>query len=333
MKNLTFNNSLYFLLLILFSGSVLTVTGQPAEKLINKEYNISQGFTLGIDNEYGEINIVNWNQDRVAVEISITVEAKSESKAEEILKQIEIDISESKTAVYFDTEVEQINVTGKTKINVKYDVKAPAYINAVLEQSYGNVYIQELTGTAELEIRYGNLTATSLVNRQAEGWNTLDLKYGNASIENVSALSAEIKYSELAVSESRMLETESAYSKLNFGKVSRLNAECKYDKLNMDLLEGTLEVDGAYTNVTVGTISNGFSEVFVDLAYGNFKAGLESQAAFAIEADISYGSVQIPDGDYQVEKEAASESVWGRVGGKSDAKILADIKYGNLVLE
>ncbi|MDF1571616.1 MAG: hypothetical protein P1P82_08380 [Bacteroidales bacterium] len=333
MKTQIFKNSKYFLLMILFSGSVLTMSGQPAEKKISREYSVSEGFTLGIDNKYGEINIVNWEQDRVTVDITITVEARSESKAEELLKQIEIDISESKSEVYFDTEVEKINAGGKTTINIKYDVKAPAYINAMLEQSYGEVYIQELTGTAELEIRYGSLRATSLVNREQNSWNTLDLKYGNATIENVSALSAEVMYSELTVNTSQVLETESAYSKLFFGTVSELSAECKYDKLNVDLLEGILEVDGAYTNVSVVTISQGFSQVFIDLAYGNFKAGLESQAAFAIEAEVSFGSIRIPDGDYEMEKEATNQAVRGTIGGKSAAKILADIKYGNLVLE
>jgi len=333
MKSQIFKNSKYFLLMILFSGSLLIVSGQPSEKKISKEYTVSEGFTLGIDNEYVEINIVNWDQDRVTVHITISVEARSESKAEELLKKIDVDISESKSKVYFDTEVEQINVGGNTKINIRYDVKAPAYINAMLEQSYGNVYIQELTGTADLEIRYGSLRATSLVNKEKGSWNSLDLKYGNATIENVSALSAEVKYSELSVSTSHVLETESAYSKLFFGRVSELSAECKYDKLNLDLLDGILEVDGAYTNVSVGTISNGFSQVFIDLAYGNFKAGLEKQAAFAIEADVSYGSISIPDGNYEMEKEATNEAVRGTIGGRSDAKIFADIKYGNLVLE
>lgn len=333
MKNQIFKNSKYFLLMILFSGSVLTISGQPAKKQISKEYNVSEGFTLGVDNKYGEINIVNWDQDRVTVDITISVEARSESKAQELLNQIEIDISESKSEVYFDTEVEQINAGGKTTINIKYDVKAPAYINAMLEQSYGNVFIQELTGTAELEIRYGSLRATSLVNADQNVWNTLDLKYGDATIENVSALSAEVMYSELTVNASQVLETESAYSKLFFGKVLELSAECKYDRLTLDNLEGILEVDGAYTNVSVGTISRDFSQVFVDLAYGNFKAGLENQAAFAIEADVSFGSIRIPDGDYEMEKEATNQSVRGTIGGRSAAKILADIKYGNLVLE
>jgi hypothetical protein len=333
MKSLIFKNSMYVLLVILFSGSALTVSGQAAEKRISKEYRINQGFTLGIDNSYGEINIVNWEQDAVAVDITITVEARSESKAEEILKKIEIDISESSAEVYFDTEVEQINTGSNTTINVVYDVKAPAYINAMLEQSYGNVYIQELTGTAELEIRYGGLMATSLMNQDKNSWNVLDLKYGEATIEKVTALSVEVKYSELTVKESQVMEIESAYSKLFFGKVMELSAECKYDKLNLDFLKGVLEVDGAYTNVSVGTISNGFSEVLVDLAYGNFKAGLDKGAAFEIEADISFGSIRIPDGDYEMEKEATFEEVRGTIGGGSGAKILADIKYGNLVLE
>lgn len=333
MKNQIFKNRYAILLMVLFSGTLMTVSGQTSEKRINKEYNISEGFTLGIDNEYGEINIVNWDQDVVDVEITISVESKSESKAEDILEKIEIDISESKTRVDFDTEVEQVSTGGKTKINVVYDVKAPAYINATLEQSYGSMYIQEITGIAYLEVRYGSLMATALINQDRDSWNTLDLKYGEATIENVTALAAEVKYSELTVNESMVLETESAYSKLFLGKVVELSAECKYDKLNVDLLTGILEVDAAYTNVSVGRISNDFSEVFVDLAYGNFKAGMDQQPAFAIEADVSYGSINIPEGDYVTEKQAGNEEVRGTIGGGSVAKILADIKYGNLVLE
>lgn len=333
MKSLIFNNSLRILLTVICAGAFLTASGQVSEKRMSKEYPVSEGFTLGIDNEYGEINIVNWDQDKVSVEITISVEAKSESKAEDILKKIEIDISDSKSEVYFDTEVEQINTSGKTNIKVIYNVKAPAYINAVLEQSYGNVYIQELTGNAVLEIKYGNLMATSLANMDSDKWNTLDLKYSEATIEYATSLMADVKYSELTVNESLVLETESAYSKLFFGKVTELSAECKYDKLNLDLLAGVLQVDGAYTNVTVGNISNEFSEVNVDLAYGNFKAGLGPQAAFAIEADVSYGSIQIPKGDYATEKQGGNEEVLGTIGGRSDARILADIKYGNLVLK
>lgn len=333
MRNQIFKNRYAILLMVLFSGTIMTVSGQTSEKRINKEYNISEGFTLGIDNEYGEINFVNWDQDVVDVEITISVESKSESKAEDILEKIEIDISESKSRVDFYTEVEQVNTGGKTKINVVYDVKAPAYINATLEQSYGSMYIQEITGIADLEVRYGSLMATAFMNQDRDSWNTLDLKYGEATIEKVTALAAEVRYSELTVNESMVLETESAYSKLFLGKVVELSAECKYDKLNVDLLTGILEVDAAYTNVSVGRISNDFSEVFVDLAYGNFKAGLDPQPAFAIEADVSYGSINIPEGDYVKEKQAGNEEVMGTIGGGSVAKILADIKYGNLVLE
>ena len=249
-----------------------------------------------------------------------------------MLEKIDIEISESKSEVNFDTDAENVNSTGKTKVNVVYDVKAPVWINADLEQSYGNVYIQELTGIAELEIRYGNLTATALMN-ETEDWNTLDLKYGAASIDHLTALTAEVKYSELTVKESGIMETESAYSKLFLGSVSELSSECKYDKLNIDMVESALHVDGAYTNVTVGELSKDFAEVVVDLAYGNFKAGLESGAAFKIEADVSYGSARIPDGDYMMEKQATNVEVDGNIGGKSDALLVADIKYGNLVLE
>lgn len=315
----------------IFSASA--AYSQDAQKEINKSYTIQKGFTLGIDNSYGEINIVNWDNNEVSVVVRIETEAASQSKAEELLGRVTIDIDESKSEVSFKTEFDNKTMTGKNKIKVIYNVKAPAYLNANLKQRYGNVYIQEIKGVAQLEVKYGNLTAGTLSSESKDEWNILDLAYGNASIEFVTGLQAEVKYSDISIQESYVLNIESAYSKMGFGKVGELEIESKYDKLSIDELAVLLDVESAYTHVSTGTILKGFKYISADMAFGNLKGILGSGAACSIDADVTYGSVNIPAGDYQIDKGPNSKEVHGTIGNPSDSRIEVDIKYGNLNLD
>jgi hypothetical protein len=317
----------------MLTGSTGIVSGQKAEKEINKNYNITEGFSLDITNKYGEINVVNWKKDELSVEIIITAEASSQSKAEELLKEVEIETSESRSDANFTTRINSKGMRGDNKIQVVYNVKTPEYLNITLVQSYGNIYIQDITGLANLELKYGNLTANRLAISDPDVWNNLDLAYGKAAIEYVNALNVEVQYSELNISGSDVLSVESAYSKLFLGNLIDLDIESKYDKLSAELLEGSMSIESAYTQVSVNRIIPGFTGIFAEMAYGNFKGSLDAKTAFMIDAETAYGSINIPEGDYQSSKEGNHEEVHGNVGGQTQSKVDVSIIYGNLVLK
>lgn len=321
-------------MILLLAGAFSThVSGQRAEKVINKEYTISQGFTLGIDNKYGEIRIGNWDKDELSVVVTVTAESRSNDRAEELLDKVDIDISESKSEVDFETHIANNGMSGKNRINVVYEVRTPAWINVNLAQSYGDVFIQEITGVADLEVRYGSLTANSLALEDEEAWNALSLAYGEASIEYVSALGLEVKYSEVNISESMVLDVESAYSKMYFGNLNDLMAESKYDKIAAAYLSGALELESAYTQVSVDQVSRDFTGINIGMKYGNFKAGLQEGTSFEIDAEVSYGSLNIPDGQFTMDRSNTGQYVEGTVGSSPKAVVIATMKYGNLVLD
>ena len=177
--------------IMLATSFTLAAYGQAkADKKLSRDYEISKGFTLGIENTYGDINIVNWDEDALSVVVTVEVEATSQSKADKLLESVNIEIDESSNSVFFETEFEKQNYNEKKKIRITYDVKTPAYMNVELEQAYGNVYIQELTGTADLEIKYSSLTADALMVEDNDEWNSLELKYGDATIGKVNGLDA-----------------------------------------------------------------------------------------------------------------------------------------------
>lgn len=332
MKNLRSNLSVSLLFFAILIGSTGIVSGQKAVKEINKNYKITEGFSLGITNKYGEINVVNWEKDELSVEIIITAESSSQSKSEELLKDVEIEISENRSDAVFITKISSQGLHGNSKIQVVYNVKTPEYLNIALAQSYGNIYIQDITGLAELELRYGNLTANRLAISDEDVWNNLDLAYGKAAIEYANALKVQVKYSELNITGSDVLSIESAYSKLNFGNLIDLDIESKYDKLSAELLEGSMSVESEYTQVSVDRITPAFTGIFAEMKYGNFKAGLDAKTAFKIDAETAYGSIKIPEGDYQSIKDGIREEVHGNVGGQAQSQVDVSIRYGNLTL-
>jgi hypothetical protein len=333
MNNLRSNIAIFFLVVVALTTSTGIVNAQKAEKQISKEYKISEGYLLGISNKYGEINLVNWDRNHLSVEVIITTEATSQSKAEELLNAIAIDVAEKTSEVHFTTKIDSKKMSGNNKMSVVYKVKVPSYINVDLAQSYGNVFIQDISGMAEIVLKYGNLTANSLAASGKDTWNTMDLAYGKAAIDHVNAMNINIQYSELSIDDSEVLSIESTYSKFSLGKIVNLDFQSKYDKLFVDVLEGSMTLESDYTQVSVGTISNQFKEIYAEMTYGNFKAGLDKNCAFNIDAKTEYGSISIPEGDYQFSREGVREMVRGNIGGNSDSVLEADIRYGNLLLK
>jgi hypothetical protein len=333
MKKQMYNTRIMLLIILFMTGISYTLSGQQLQKVIAREYQIKEGFSLGIDNKYGEINIVNWNRDELSVEVVIEAESGSKSNTEELMEAVDIDISENQMAVDFLTKIEIEKMSGNKKIKVIYNVKAPAYLNVKLSQSYGNIYIQDITGTAELKVKYGNLTATTLQNSKPGASNILYMAYGKAFIEVVSAIDADVKYSELSVSNSKSMSIQSAYSKVFLEETSELNIKSKYDHVEIGSVREKLIIDSDYTQVVVDFIHKGFSEIMANMTYGNFKGIMEENTPFRLDASVSYGSIQLPDEDSQIIKRNTSQEFNGNIGGMSNSNAEFTIRYGKLLLK
>lgn len=331
MKNPRFNTALILTFALLIAGA--TVFGQKADKEISKEYKITSGYTLGIENKYGSIDVVNWDKDELTVVVKIETESISQSRAEDLLEKVDISIDEQKSAVYFETEIQSNSMNGKNNIKVSYTVNAPAYINVDLEQNYGNIFIQEISGKAMLELNYADLEAGSIYRTGEENWNELEVAYGSASIEKTGALSVELKYGALSIGSSNELSIESAYSKLTLGEVNSLEFESKYDKLNIEKLNAYLSIESAYTPVNIELITDSFTGLEAEMSYGNLKGKFEHETAFHIVAEASYGSINIPDGNYRSEKQNNRQKVEGDVGNNPKAEVNVSIRYGSLNLK
>ena len=157
--------SIYKYTLLVFLLAPISVLAQVERtKEINKSYTVSNDGSLSIDNKYGDVHIETWDQNRVEVEIIVKAIKSSASKAEEYLDKVEIDISDdNKNDLSFKTMISgNINNQNQERLEIDYNVKAPTSFNTNLKNSYGNLYMDNSTGDADIKVAYGNLKADDL---------------------------------------------------------------------------------------------------------------------------------------------------------------------------
>ena len=73
------------------------------EKIIKKSFKVNGNAQLKVDNSYGNLNIVTWSENRIEIEVTITVEGSNEDKVSKKLNEIDIEFEASSNMVSAET--------------------------------------------------------------------------------------------------------------------------------------------------------------------------------------------------------------------------------------
>lgn len=350
MKKSVFKSKSLLLSLLLIVTVGFSLSAQDARKEYSENYDVSKGVTLSTDTKYSDVELITWDKSNVDILAVVEVEASSQNRAEEALEKVDIQIGKSGNTITVVTEMEN-GWSRNVKTSIKITVKAPAWVNLDLENSYGDLFIQEASGLVLVDLKYGNLKAGTLSRGDQKPYSSIGLAYSDGVIDVAGWLEVDVAYSDLEVNLSKMLFVDSKYSKLlgekaggivtegmydkyYFDEVDSFVAELKYSGLKFDRLNKVLSLESAYTNAKIGTLSNGFARVDAELSYGNITMGLEQGASFKFEGEAKYGNVNISTGDrLSKTKENNYVRVWGNVGSNPKSTIDVITKYGNSTFE
>ena len=350
MKMRVYKPKILLLSLLLISTVNFSMSAQDARKEYHENYAVNKGVTLDAETRYSNVEIVTWERNEVDILAVVEVDASSKSRAEEALSKVDIVINKSGNTISLETELENGWSRG-VKTKIKITVKAPAYLNLTIENSYGDLFVQELSGLALLDLQYSNLKAGKLSRGNEKPYNRLELSYSNGTIEETGWMELEIAYSDLEINSSAMLFMKSKYSKLigekaggiitdgaydkyYIDELDSFVAELKYSGLKFERLNKTLNLQATYTNAKIDRLSRDFDEMDVSLAYGNLNLGMESGASYKIDAESRYGNIKVAEGDnLSRSKETTTTKVWGTVGSNPKGTIKAITKYGNIEIE
>ncbi len=339
---------------------------QEFTKTVKKEFPINATGTVDLSNKYGKVDVHTWERDRVKIDVTIVVDARSESTAQEVFNRIQIDFSNDDSFVKAETSIETNKSwwggSTKTEFQVNYNVYMPASCNLVLSNKYGDSNVEAITGKANVIVKYGNFQLDGV-----GGDLNVSLGYGNGTVVKARNVAADVSYSKLNLNDVQDVNFETKYSKLNIEKGASVNAASKYDHFNLAKINrfncesryGNVEIGDAQTVVAVSRytdykvnrlsesgdfnleygglrvddLAKGFSGVVLNGKYSDFKIFVEPGASYVLDGTTNYSMIGYPtEMNVTFEKDkGTSHEVKGHVGTTgARSTIKANLNYGGL---
>jgi len=352
--------SKFVLSLLLIAAVSLTAMASEVSKKLNHEFKIDDNSSLTIQNKYGKVDVQNWNEKKVVIDVVIMIEHPDKEKAEKLLEYLDVNFStdgnESKAITKINEKFNKLkgnNWGNGKKFSINYTVKMPKDLDLNLSNKYGDVYIDELTGHSDINVKYGNLQANKILRNDTKPLSTLTLGYGKGSVTEVGWMKIEIKYSKLKIEKSRALILLSKYSKLYIDEASSIVSESKYDayeigKTDNFVIEGAysgykigylgkkLSLTTKYTGTTVEKIPASFELIKISNSYGGIKLGIASDASYNLKGEARYAKISFPPSNNMSRIEKSNSATYdGIVGSSSNPKATVTIttSYGGVKLD
>ena len=285
------------LLLLLMPSILLATNGidykTVKEKNIKKSYDVTSNNTLKVNNSYGNLDILTWNENRIEFDITIKVSGNNTEKIDKKLKEINIEFSKSDGIVSAITKFNNKKKswwnwsnTNNMKIEVNYRVKMPISNNVDLNNDYGAINLDKLEGHAKLNCDYGKITTKELMGKN----NDIRFDYSNnCYFEYINSGKINADYSGFTVGKTKNLSLNADYTKSIIEVSENVNYNCDYGTLKIDNINN-LDGNGDYLTLRLGNV---YKNVKLRANYGSLKIARMASKAKSIDINSDYVGITI----------------------------------------
>lgn len=347
------------LFLLLFIPTLLVANDKKHEKSknIRKTFSVNKNATLYINNKYGNVNVATWNENRIEINVKITVKGNDLSNVERKLKAIDVQFESTPSLVEARTIIEKTKSSwswwgsNNTNYKINYFVKMPITNNADLNNKYGNIELDKLEGKSNINCDYGKIQIDQLLNET----NNINLDYcGTSEINFMKSGNLSVDYSKLTIQKSESLKVNADYSTMKIGTAtdvdfnsdygsisvddaSNINGNSDYASIKIGTLRKNLKINTDYGGVRVRNIEKGFQSIVIDGSYAGIKLGTSSDNNFNFIVDLGYAGFGYPDDHVKMFKSInkSSKKYYEGIFGKNNSSSTITIKsrYGGVSLK
>lgn len=286
------------------------------EKKIKKEYTVNPDARLKIDNSYGNINVVSWEENRILIEVFIKTNGNNEERVQEKLDEIDVDFDGSAGFVSATTELNKGSGSwwkswkdSNVNREIRYEVKVPVTIDVDINNDYGDIYINKIRGNAKINCDYGKLILGELLGDN----NTLNFDYtNNATIEYMKSGRITADYSSFTLDKAGTIELNADHTKSEFGEVENLNYVCDYGKLQSETVgtfigrgdhltttigtvQGDINLNTNYGSVRISELASNAGDVVIQSEYTGIKLGYNRDYNFTFNISLEYSGLSGQD--------------------------------------
>ena len=306
--------------------SLTTLTGIAAtEENVHETKAAQAGGKLVVDVDFGSIDVVPGDNDKVVIDAHRKVEMSSKEKEQEYLAAAPLTITTEGNTVFVrairkhESLGNQLwRMTGHSRTEGHYAIKVPASFNLNLDTSGGDISANGVTGKVEVDTSGGDLNFG-----QIHG----DL-HGDTSGGNITAKDCD-GTDKLSTSGGR-IEVTGGRGKLDVdtsgGNVTVLNrvgdtkVETSGGKLRLGNISGDLYGETSGGSVSAILPSPVAGDVHLETSGGSITVVTPSNAALTIDAETSVGSVR---SDLPISRRSSDhDSLKGTMNGGGNKLVL-----------
>ncbi|HNX67804.1 MAG TPA: hypothetical protein PKH02_13040, partial [Bacteroidales bacterium] len=134
-------------LAVILSAATLTAAGEEVSKDYHKEFTPGPNSTLSITNKFGDVVTETWADNKIVIDVKVTVEQSSREKAEKIIQLISINFAETGNDFSAETDFDEDFSSmkwGNNHFSIDYNIKMPANVNLNITNKYGNADIDDM---------------------------------------------------------------------------------------------------------------------------------------------------------------------------------------------
>lgn len=270
MKELICKTTLASILICLSSFNILANDNRDYTKEIHEEYDFVSNGRISIENKFGEVRIETWDEDRVVVDVIVTVDSDSERLADDIFDEIQIDFDLDDDYLSIVTEFEnddrrnwdfwdyveeiidfsQIYNRRSVEFSVDYRLSIPKTTKLDIENSFGDCIVEEIDNDVKIFIKHGDLTCENISKE-------LDLKiqHGQATLDEVQELDLESSNAEIKLRSAKTVNIETRHSNFDLGTIGTMRSESSHDDFRIDEV-GEFRNTGRYDDFEINKVDD-----------------------------------------------------------------------------
>ena len=325
------------------------------EKTIKKEFNVSSDALVEIDNSYGNLDIVTWNENRVVFEITIKTSGGNADKVAEKLDDITVEFNASTNKVSAHTKFNKNKSSswwnwGKNNnvnMQINYIVKMPISNSVNLSNDYGSINLGKLEGRATISCDYGKIITEALM---ADN-NVLNFDYTqNCSFGYINSAKINADYSGYTVEKAKSLDISADYTQSKIDLVEDIKFNCDYGGITIEKANNILgngdylttkigdvyksaSLKADYGSIKIERVNSSANTIKIDSNYTGIKIGLDTDFSFDFEIDLDYASLN-GDNDFEFTKkhiESSSKHFAGYKGSTNSGNLIKiNSDYGSV---
>lgn len=316
-----------FLVIALSLLPWMAVLAQDFTKTYQGKYDVDKGAGLTIQNKFGEIKCQAWDDSSVSINVTVKVDAPNQEKANKVFEKIGVELTGNRNQVEGITTVGNIS---NANYSIDYDIRMPRWININLDNQFGDIYIDEVDGTARIDLQYGAMEVEALNGPKTD----LTIKFSDVTAGFMKDGSLSLEYSEWKSKGTENLKLTSRFSELTIDKVANLNLDSQYDEirigsagqvisvsrfsgLDISKINGDFDFDIEYGNLDVNYISPSFKTGKVRNSFAEVDLAFDPKVSTSVNAELEFGELSYPGSNVSMNEKTVGYTTHqynGRIG-------------------